>query len=79
MKQNVEKEIRDIVSELLGVRDISRNKRLVGQDGVLDSMTAVELVSIIEERFGVCFEDDMLLENLNTVDSLISYVEASLA
>jgi acyl carrier protein len=50
------------------------------RSGVLDSMGVLELIMFIEERFGVTVPDeDTLPANLDTVDSIVRYVQERLA
>ena len=44
--------------------------------GILDSTGVLELVGFIEERFAFSVEDEELLpENLGSVDNIVRYVE----
>jgi len=50
------------------------------RSGVLDSMGVLELIMFIEEQFGVKVPDeDTLPANLDTVDSIVGYVQGRLA
>ena len=44
--------------------------------GVIDSVTMVDLITFMESRYGITVdEDDMIPENFDTVDAIVSYVE----
>lgn len=44
--------------------------------GVIDSTGALELVSFIEEQFGIKVEDDELVpENLDSVNNVLAYLQ----
>ena len=46
------------------------------ENGILDSMDIIQIVSAIEETFGVeVGEDDIESENFNSVDAIIALVE----
>lgn len=48
--------------------------------GIIDSVGVLELVAFLEERFGFRIEDDELVpENLDSVDRLVRYVARKLA
>ena len=74
----VEKVIRDFIVEnfLFGEEDPT----LGGEDsflqkGFIDSTGILELVSFIEERFGITVEDDDLLpENFDSIRRLVNFI-----
>ena len=44
--------------------------------GIIDSTGVLELVGFLEERFGIGIEDDELLpENLDSIDNVVRFVE----
>jgi acyl carrier protein len=69
---------RFILTELVSdgdVKSLSSSDDLLDR-GVIDSAGIVELVSYLEERFGVEVNDDELLpENFRTVDDLARFVQ----
>jgi len=72
---------REFVVELLALREdhspVADSESLFVA-GRLDSMAAVELVSFLEERFGVDFADvEFDIELLDSIDSILSFAEAS--
>jgi acyl carrier protein len=53
---------------------------LLGEDGVFDSVTALELVLAIEKEFGIVMNDDEVCpENLKTVERLVNFVKSALS
>lgn len=47
---------------------------------IMDSMGVLELVSFLEEQFGVTTEDqEMIPDNLDSIDKLVRFVEAKSA
>lgn len=66
--ENVEKEIKDIISEIVEVdsQEITREADFVNDLG-MDSMQALEIVAAIEKKFKVIIPEDKLfqLKNLN--------------
>ena len=50
------------------------------QRGLVNSLFAIQLVSFIEKEFGIVVEDDDLdIENFNSVDALIRFAERKTA
>ena len=44
--------------------------------GVIDSVTMVDLIALMESKYGITVdEDDMIPEHFDTVDAIVSYVE----
>jgi len=59
---------------------VSNELVLLGEGGVFDSVTALELVLALEQTFGIVIEDeDIRPENLKSVESIAAFVEAALA
>lgn len=49
-------------------------------EGIIDSTGILELVSFIEEKYGIHVEDEELIpENLDSVSNVVSYIERKLA
>jgi len=66
-----------IVAELLHGRrtHIDRNESLI-HAGILDSLTLLQLIAFIEERFGVVVDEaDMNPENFQTINAATAFVE----
>ncbi|MGE3510609.1 MAG: acyl carrier protein [Vicinamibacterales bacterium] len=50
------------------------------ESGVVDSTGVLELVTFIEERFGISVEDrELLPQNLDSIDNVARFVEQKLA
>jgi len=44
--------------------------------GIIDSTGVLELVGFVEEKFGFQFQDeDLVPENLDSIDNLVSYIQ----
>jgi len=75
---DVEKEIRDFIVEnfLFGNREkLPDDDISFLQNGLIDSTGILEVVSFIEEKFGIRVEDDELLpENLDSVRRLADFI-----
>ena len=45
------------------------------QKGILDSTGILEVVSFIEEKFGIAVDDeDLIPENLDSIDNIVAFV-----
>jgi len=52
---------------------------LLGEDGLFDSVTALELVLAIEREFQIVIkDDDVTPENLGSIESLVQFIRARL-
>lgn len=46
------------------------------EEGILDSMGILEIIMYLEEQFEVTVaEDEMVPENLDSIDNLLAYIE----
>lgn len=46
------------------------------EEGIMDSTAVLELVTFIEETFGITIDDDDLIpENLDSVNNLVGYLK----
>jgi len=53
---------------------------LLGEAGIFDSVTALELVLAIEKEFAIVVKDDEVRpENLGNVESIVSFIQAALS
>ena len=70
--------ILEIIKKLLPGVETDNVARDAGLNELgLNSLTFVELVVSIEQKYGFEFEDDMLsLEMLNNLDSLVNYISS---
>lgn len=60
-------------TEVQNVQNLAGDQslRLVG----MDSLNCVDIVVNIEQEFGICFDDEeLLMENINTIDKLVNIV-----
>ncbi len=68
-------EIHVLLDLEFGLADIGPNDHLI-EDGLLDSLSIIELVPLLEDTFGVAIPDMALtLENLATVHAIAALVE----
>lgn len=77
---NVEDEIRDFVVKELGFRgspaELTSEFPLI-EHGVLNSMGILQVVGMVEDRFGVEIADEELVrQNFETIGSIAHLVEA---
>lgn len=57
-----------------------QNEQSFLESGVVDSTGVLELVTFIEERFGISVEDrELLPQNLDSIDNVARFVERKLA
>lgn len=74
-RNETENQVFEIVRSILGKDDIGMDTVLLGAGGVLDSVGIIQLLGMLEDRMGFEFDDDDLsLESLSTVGSLIKLV-----
>ena len=75
--ENIEKNIKKIVAEQLGVNEAEvKNESYFVNDLGADSLDTVELVMALEEEFE-CEIPDEQAEKINTVQEAIDYVTAN--
>ncbi|HHS84028.1 MAG TPA: acyl carrier protein [Gammaproteobacteria bacterium] len=71
--------VKEYISEnfLMGQNDINLGDETSFLElGLLDSTGVIELVSFLEEEFGIQVEDDEITpENLDTLNRISSYIE----
>lgn len=80
--QGTRTQIIEILQEILGnnidAEEIDSSKSLL-EEGILDSMSVIDVVLKIEEKFGFEFKnEEMLLENFNSIDMILKCVEGYL-
>lgn len=83
MTGNVKQSIRDFIETSFLFRE-GREKLADGESlldaGLIDSTGILELVSFIESEFGILVEDDEIVpENLDSVNLITTYVEGKRA
>jgi len=81
MKQNdqIRARLIDFIREnfLLGEQstDLQQVSSLV-EEGIIDSTGVMEIVGFIEEEFGIEIADEEIIpENLDSIDSLVTFIE----
>lgn len=70
-------EIRDFVitNFLFGKADGLSDDESLLENGVIDSTGVLELVSFLQDRFGIRLEDDEIIPaNLDSIDNLVGYI-----
>ncbi|XID93919.1 acyl carrier protein [Paenibacillaceae bacterium WGS1546] len=66
--QQLEIRITAIVRSLAGGGELTSTTCLLGQQGILDSVTTVELVAELEQEFGIdMVDEDLTMENLSNI------------
>jgi len=83
MTQNVESKIKQIIVNDLELdlkgKSLTSETPLLDEGLNLDSVNVLELISLIEEAFGVTIRDeDMSAELIGTIGSLAAYVRKQL-
>ncbi len=81
-QNTVRKDLRDFIIENFMVG--SENETLHDNDsfmerGIVDSTGVLELTSFVEEKYAFTIEDDeMLPENLDSIDNLVKFIQKKL-
>jgi acyl carrier protein len=78
MMQQVEKQIRAFIAENFLFEDnadsLARDASLL-EDGVIDSTGVLELVSFLEEHFGLrVMDEDVVPANFDSINALVGFV-----
>jgi acyl carrier protein len=76
--------VKAVIVETLGIEDradsITAETRLFGALPELDSMAVLELIVVLEDRFGIVVDgDDVSAETVESVASLTEFVERAQA
>ena len=76
---------KDAVRQLIE-QDLNRPLPGVGdadsllETGVLDSVSVLQLVSLLEERFGIAIsEDELMPDNFETIDAIDAFLQRRVA
>jgi acyl carrier protein len=77
-RQNLENDVCALAGSILEY-DIRPESLLLADKGLIDSLNIARLVAEVEERFGVSFEDDLELDFLDSIASLVAAIDARLA
>ncbi len=75
---DMKKQIRSFVVEnfLFGNDEGLKNDTSFLDDGIIDSTGILELVNFLEEEFSISVDDEELIpENLDSIDNVLSYLE----
>ncbi len=68
--------ILELAAEVLPQIDLTASDSLV-DDGILDSISIVTLISELSMEFGVIFDMEQLMpENLNSIDAIVETVKS---
>lgn len=79
-REENERKVTAIVAQLLGQPDVERSARLLGPQGVLDSVTVVRLIAWLEQEFQATFdEEDLMIESLSSVDHIVRFIQESVS
>ncbi|MDH3457525.1 MAG: phosphopantetheine-binding protein [Gemmatimonadota bacterium] len=74
---NVRTQVERYIAELTNTQDIDPSVNLF-ESGHLTSLDALELLSFIETTFEISIlGDDISVENLGSIDSIVRYVEGA--
>ncbi len=81
--QNLD-EVKDILSDVLSLGErknlIKMDSSLLGSIPELDSMAVVNVITALEEHFGITVNDDEIsAKTFETLGSLVNFVEQKLA
>jgi len=84
MGVDIQPDVLRALDEALGLGGRSRafdaNTLLFGSMPELDSMAVVDLITALEDRFGIVFEDDEITgQAFSTVGALTAFVQAKLS
>ena len=75
---DVRRKVRAFIVEnfLFGNEDGLKDDTSFLDEGIIDSTGILEMVSYLEEEFGIDVEDDELIpENLNSINNVVAYLE----
>lgn len=80
---NLEDDVKKVLASVLQLGDrgkaLSAESALLGAIPELDSMAVVAVVTSLEERFGVQFDDDEIsADSFSTVGSLVQLMQSKL-
>jgi len=76
MNKTTNDEILEILKNISNLPDLSINQLLL-DEGIIDSLSTIELISILEERFAINIgADDLNHFNFNTVSAISNLVNS---
>ncbi|MGG3836208.1 phosphopantetheine-binding protein [Paenibacillus dendritiformis] len=71
----IEHEIAGIIQNMLKLPFVDADTDLIGETGILDSLTVMRLLAEIERRFDFTWdEDDLTLDSISSVKRLAEWV-----
>lgn len=71
----IEHEIAEIIQNMLKLPVVDTDTVLIGETGILDSMTVMRLLAEVERRFDFTLdEDDLTLDSISSVKRLAEWV-----
>ena len=77
---STEKKVRDYILEnylFSNDESLLRNDESFLDKGIIDSTGILEVISFLEEQFGIKVEDsEMMPENLDSVNNIVAFVNA---
>lgn len=83
MSENgIKQKIREFIIDnfLFGSENGLENDTSFLESGIIDSTGILELVNYIEEEFSISVEDeDLIPENLDSINNVVSYLQLKLA
>lgn len=77
-REEIESTVINFVRDVIGNRDVRPDTSLLRNRNMIDSISVVRLVHKIEEHFDISFEDDVDLDFLTDVCSLVDAIESKL-
>ena len=81
-QETIRRELRDFITELFLMGEDSESlsdSASFMKEGIIDSTGVLELVAFIEDKYGISIEDDeMTPANLDTIDSLVTFISKKL-
>lgn len=83
MEQDIKKQIVDFITSNFLFDDAQANideKESLLETGVVDSTGVLELIALIEEKYGIQVEDEEIIpENLDTILDITRYIKQKLS
>lgn len=74
-RSEIENKVVNILRDILKKEDIPLDLPLLGNPGIMDSVTVLQLIRRIEKDFGIRFDDDDLdLDSLGTVRTVVDLI-----
>ncbi|EUC00402.1 acyl carrier protein familyprotein [Rhizobium sp. CF080] len=82
MAEAFENSVREFIAENFLFRadaEVSNNQSLL-ESGVIDSTGVLELIAFLEQTYGITVADEEIIpENLDSIDNMTSYLATKLA